>query len=134
MKMVWILWRGVLIMDEFLVWVIAIFCMGIFVILVLVGAASLRFDSTVSGQHSGYVTAIQQNGYIFPNYRVYFKTDNSSSQEDVYCVNRNNSRLADLLKRYNISKERVTVGFHGVKGIGLGLCDGQELDSVTVDR
>ena len=103
-------------------------------ILVTVAFFGLRFSSTTEGVHSGFVTTVQQNGYIFPNYQVYFKTDNSSSQEDVYCVNRNNTYLGKKLKELNLAKKRVSITYKGVRGFGIDLCEGQEITEVTEDK
>lgn len=39
-----------------------------------------------SGEHTGYVTAVERNGVVWKTGRAYVKTDTSSSQEDVYCI------------------------------------------------
>ncbi len=41
---------------------------------------------TASGEHTGYVTAVEQKGVFFKTWTAYVKTSPTSSQEDVYCV------------------------------------------------
>jgi hypothetical protein len=94
----------------------------------------IKWSSTGSGKHTGFITAVEQRGYVFPNYVVYVKTDNSSSQEDQYCVNRNNSTLADQLKEFSKKRQLVSISYHGVRGIGLGLCEGEEITDVALDK
>jgi len=90
----------------------------------------VRISSTGVGEHVGYVTAVEQKGYFFRNYRVYFKTDNQSSQEDEYCVNRNNTNLIDKLKKANTTRGLVTITYEGVRGFGIDLCLGEEIQNV----
>lgn len=90
----------------------------------------VRLSSTGTGEHVGYVTAIEQKGYFFRNYQVYFKTDNQSSQEDEYCVNRSNRSLIDKLKKANTARGLVTITYEGVRGFGIDLCIGEEIQSV----
>lgn len=97
-----------------------------FFVLPVIHVSSLR-----EGKHTGYVTAIEQKGYLFPNYKVYFKTDNSSSQEDDYCVNRENKKLAELLKTASAKRQLVTISFDGVRGFGFDLCHTTEIKSVV---
>ena len=91
----------------------------------------LRLSQVGTGEHSGYVTAVDERGYIFQNYDVYFKTDTESSQEDTYCVSRNNQDLADQLRQAQQERKRVTVKYHGVRGFNFGACEGSEIDSVS---
>jgi hypothetical protein len=39
-----------------------------------------------SGQHTGYVSSVEQSGIIWKTWTAYIKTDPQSSQEDRYCV------------------------------------------------
>ena len=41
---------------------------------------------TASGEHTGYVTAVERKGVFFKTWTAYVKTSPTSSQEDVYCV------------------------------------------------
>jgi hypothetical protein len=94
---------------------------------------SVHFSSTGEGRHTGYVTAIEQEGYVFPNYRVYVKTDNSSSQEDVYCMHRDKKALVEKIKEYSRKRQLVSVSFNGVRGFGWGLCSYIEILDVSPD-
>jgi len=89
-----------------------------------------RFSQVGVGEHSGYVTAIDERGYIFQNYDVYFKTDTESSQEDMYCVSINNQELANQLRAAQEKRERITIKYHGVRGFNFGACEGTEIDEV----
>lgn len=105
-----------------------------FIVVILAGiitAPFIHFSQMGNGEHSGFITAIDQRGYIFRNYDVYFKTDNSSSQEDIYCINRNNPDLIKRAQEVNKTREQVTITYHGVRGIGLGLCGWGEIDSIN---
>jgi len=104
------------------------------IVLFLVLAPFVHLSSLGSGNHSGYVTAVDQRGYIFRNYTVYFKTDNSSSQEDVYCVRENETAKADALRVASKNRQRVTLNYRGVRGFGLGLCDNAEVVSIEIDK
>lgn len=109
--------------------VIAIVVIVVAVVLIVL-FPFIRLSSTGIGEHVGYVTAIEQKGYFFRNYQVYFKTDNQSSQEDEYCVNRNNTSLVDKLKKANTTRGLVTITYEGVRGFGIGLCVGEEIQNV----
>lgn len=98
--------------------------------LVLLVTGSVVYNTTRAGQHKGYVTAVEQGGIVFHNYNVYFKTDNSSSQEDIYCVQSGDSALAYELRRANQEKTLVTIKYEGVRAIGLGLCSQAKITEV----
>ena len=97
-------------------------CIGVIFILFLCAIPFVSYNTTRAGQHNGYVTAVEQGGIFFHNYRIYFKTDNQSSQEDMYCVQEADKTLADKLKEANAKKAPVTIKYDGVRGVGLGLC------------
>lgn len=112
---------------EFLQGVVILAAVALIFGLILAPAAFFRFQSIGRGSHTGYVTAVDQRGYIFRNYEVYFKTDTSSSQEDVYCVSRYMPGLADELRIAGEKRTLVTIRYQGVRGIGLGLCHETEI-------
>lgn len=59
---------------------------GIFsIILIPIIATISGFGFPDSGEHVGYVTAVEQGGFG-NNYTAYIKTELESSQEDTYCV------------------------------------------------
>ncbi len=86
--------------------------------------------NTTKGQHTGVVTAVDQSGFLFKNYTVYFKTDSGSSQEDSYCVNRDNTDLANKLKEAAKTKKVVTIEYSGNIGVGLALCHHSEIRNI----
>lgn len=54
---------------------------------VIYGAVSIsHIGPANSGQHTGYISSVEQEGWIWKTWRVYVKTDPQSSQEDSYCV------------------------------------------------
>lgn len=91
----------------------------------------VHLSSSRSGTHTGYITAIEQEGYFFPNYRVYVKTDNSSSQEDKYCMDRSKTDLANKIKEWSQKRKLVSVSYEGVRGFGLGLCEDIQITNVV---
>ena len=115
------------IVEAFAILIGSFLVVGFFVLLF-----SLRISSLGEGKHNGYITAVEQEGWFFPNYRVYVKTDNSSSQEDVYCMHRNKIELANELKELSASKTHVSVEYKGVRGFGIDICSGQEVTGVKV--
>jgi len=110
-------------------------CLGTFIAIVFLlcgGAlfAGWHYDTTRGGEHSGYVTAIESRGLIWRNWNVYFKTDNSSSQEDVYCVSRDSTELVSKLKEANKQRKQVTINYEGMRSFGYGICDGEYITNV----
>lgn len=104
-------------------------------ILLLVLATTLLSACTVgkNGSHTGYVTAVEQRGLIWKNYRVYVKTDRSSSQEDVYCIQEDNDDLADKLKEFEKNKQQITVKYSRfVYLFPMARCEGDVIDSFEV--
>jgi len=112
---------------------IIVILLGLFLVVgfffVMVG---FRLSPSGKGQHNGFITAVEQQGFFFPNYRIYVKTDNSSSQEDAYCMHRNKTELADKLRKYSANKTHVSVEYQGVRGFGIDLCWGEEVLGVKI--
>jgi hypothetical protein len=76
---------------------LAVFTIG------LVISIPLGLGFPFSGEHTGYITAVERGGLLnIPT--VYIKTDLESSQEDSYCLSDN---LYDQARA--LSKERVSV-------------------------
>lgn len=115
--------------SEALLLLVAFFLM----VSLIIFASSIRLSSLGVGKHTGYVTAVDQRGWVFRNYEVYFKTDNSSSQEDTYCVHRDNIELAEKLKQYSLERKLVNITYKGVRAIGFGLCHYAQIIEVKVD-
>lgn len=63
-----------------MIWVILI------PILLLAWPVFGSFHSPTQGEHTGYITAVENTGFIFHTWSAYFKTNTESSQEDRYCV------------------------------------------------
>lgn len=81
---------------------------GIFalIVLALVGWGTIsHIGATNNGQHTGYVTAVEQEGLIWKTWRAYVKTDPQSSQEDSYCITDLNvvSQVQDLEKNRTLA-------------------------------
>lgn len=89
--------------DDLVVWVILV------PIFLLAWPIFGSFHSPTSGEHTGYVTAIENTGLIFHTWTVYFKTNTESSQEDRYCVIDTN--ILDQLKYYQKESLKVTVKY-----------------------
>jgi hypothetical protein len=63
--------------------------------------------TTRDAEHTGFITAVEKNGLIWPTGRVYVKTDLSSSQEDRYCVE--DEKIYNQLKQKAKNKESLTL-------------------------
>jgi hypothetical protein len=58
-----------------------------------------------AGQHTGYVTSVEESGIISKTWTAYIKTDPQSSQEDSYCV----TDLSTINQLQTASKNRTPV-------------------------
>ena len=77
------------------------------VIGIIVLAFTASFHIPNSGQHTGYVTSVEQSGIIWKTWTAYIKTDPQSSQEDKYCVTDPN--VVSQLQFAAIQRDIVTV-------------------------
>lgn len=80
---------------------------------------------TSSGEHTGYVTAVEKTGLFFKTGEAHFKTDTQSSQEDSYCVM--SDSVYEKLAAASRTHEKITVKFidYLVKGqANCGMEDG----------
>lgn len=59
---------------------------GFLIIAVIVLFCTANLHIPNSGQHTGYVSSVEQSGIIWKTWTAYIKTDPQSSQEDAYCV------------------------------------------------
>lgn len=59
---------------------------GLIVIVAIALLCTANFHIPNSGQHTGYVSSVEQSGLIWKTWTAYVKTDPQSSQEDSYCV------------------------------------------------
>ncbi len=104
---------------------------AILMFLLFLPAFAVRFSTLGEGDHTGFITAVDQRGIFFKNYQIYFKSDNSSSQEDLYCVHQSDSNLAKQLKQASKDRTLVTIHYKGVRGIGWGLCNDAQILNIT---
>jgi hypothetical protein len=75
---------------------------------------------TAKGEHTGYVTAVEKSGIIWKTGTAYFKTDTSSSQEDVYCVT--DEDVFNQLVETSRNKAKVTISFKDYLAKGISNC------------
>lgn len=85
---------------------------------------------TGSGQHTGYVTAVEQEGIFFKTTRVYFKTDPQSSQEDSYCVLPASKFLVTTLDDAAAKRALITLSYSSYLLTGMTEC-GAENEYIT---
>jgi hypothetical protein len=79
-----------------------------------------------SGQYTGFVTAVEQNGVIFKGYNVFLKTELESSDSDKACIDRNNKELIDELRQAQREKRNIVLEYEGVLEYGVGQCPGED--------
>lgn len=79
------------------------------VIYIIISFTGLHIVTTVNGEHTGQVTAVEDSGLFFKTTTVYFKSDAQSSQEDSYCLI--DKSLSDSLVRYSKNKTQVTIHY-----------------------
>jgi hypothetical protein len=77
----------------------------IIAVIILFFTANLHIPN--SGQHTGYVSSVEQSGIIWKTWTAYIKTDPQSSQEDSYCVT--DPSVVDQLKSVATQRSSVTV-------------------------
>lgn len=86
-------------------------CVGCVAVFIVLGATFLGGIGGATGQHVGFVTAVEDaNNLVWDSTLVYFKSSTESTQEDVYCVNDQPTR--ELLETLQESGSRVKVNFH----------------------
>ena len=68
-----------------------------------------NFHIPNSGQHTGYVSSVEQSGIIWKTWTAYIKTDPQSSQEDTYCVT--DPKTVITLQSAETEKSSVTVNY-----------------------
>lgn len=111
------------------IWVFIILTIIFLIAFIIFGFVGIHIITTRDGSHTGYVTAIEENGIIFKTITVYFKTDTQSSQEDSYCLI--DRSLIPPLREKQENKEKVTITFFDYLmpsffecGNGIGIIDG----------
>lgn len=104
---------------------------GWIMILLLAAAAGyvaytgIPIKTTSNGTHSGYVTAIEDNGIFFKSTTVYFKTSVESTQEDAYCVYIENTDLRAKLQQAQTDVKQVTITFDDYLFKSYAKCNGE---------
>jgi len=91
------------------------------------GANGIHVE-TGHGIHTGYITAVEQNGLLYPSWSAYVKTDTQSSQEDLYCVE---PQLAEVMQQMSQAKAHVTVEYVSYIAKGLKMCNGEPSGVIT---
>ena len=87
---------------------------------------------TGEGQHTGYITAIEQDGMFWKPYIIYFKTDKASTQEDKYCVV-DNSTLIVKMKEYQSNQTKVTIKYKNEAVIAPWRCNAENCTSIIYE-
>jgi len=106
-------------------------CLSILIIfIVLIVGPFVVINPTITGTHTGYITAVDQSGLIVKNYKVYFKTDVTSSQEDEYCINHSNTDIANKAIEMQKSRSQVTIKYKGNIGVGF-ICAKDEITEIN---
>lgn len=85
--------------------------------------------TTADGSHTGVVTAVEEEGIWFKTWRVYFKTDAQSSQEDVYCLI--DDSLVSELKKHARNKETVTITYYDLMMPGWDECKSGDIAIIS---
>lgn len=98
---------------------------GIIIYVVIIGL----HREIANGEHTGYITSVEQTGLIFKTFRVYLKTDTQSSQEDTYCVVDPN--VYSQLEQLSQQRSQVTVSYFSWISSGIKNCAGE--DAVIFD-
>ena len=103
-------------------WIIILFTFMIisFIIITIFIIIGLQIKISENGIHTGYVTAIETNGWLFKTDSVYFKTDTESTQEDRYCIK--DKELKDILQEHSQNGTKITITYYDVMFYGIKNC------------
>lgn len=118
--------KGATFIEGLVVTVIVLVVIG-FVGVCIASIAGLR--SPTSGQHTGIVTSVEQNGVIWKTYSAYIKTSAQATQEDRYCVT-NPAVVVQLQQDADAVKE-VTVHYGNGLFIWWSECKGADESIIT---
>lgn len=113
------------------IWVLITLIIIVGLIMAIVSFFTGWHVETSSGNHTGYITAVEHNGLIWKKGRAYIKTETSSSQEESYCVM--DEAVYNQLEQASKDKKQVTVHFkdYFIRGIvHCGEGDQAVIDSV----
>lgn len=86
--------------------------------------------TTGTGEHIGYVTAVDKEGLFWKNYHVYFKTETESSQEDEYCVIRFDNELANKVKDEARNKTLVALKYKTFFSLNPSMCHASQITGI----
>lgn len=80
------------------------------VICVILGGVSLvGIGIPNSGQHTGVITSVEQEGLFWKTWKIYVKTNTQSSQEDTYCIT--NSNVVEKAQQVSKDAQEITVKY-----------------------
>jgi len=88
--------------------------------------------TTGTGEHTGYITAIDEKGIFWKNYHVYFKTETESSQEDEYCIIRFDKDLANKAKGISKEKQLVSLKYETFVTLHPSFCHASQITGFEV--
>lgn len=108
--------------ENKIIWLIWVLLASLWIIPIFTGVNVKSSD----GQYKGYVLAVEHNGAIFKGYTAYLKTDLTSSDQDVACINRDDKELIEKLKSVQENKESVVLEYESVWQYKIGECPGSD--------
>ena len=88
--------------------------------------------TTGTGEHTGYITAVDQKGILWKNYHIYFKTETESSQEDEYCIIRFDKELAEEVKQISKEKQLVSLKYETFLTLHPSFCHASQITGFEV--
>lgn len=102
-------------------------------VLLSITLSACRIQSGSDGRQTGYVEAVQRNGVIWKNYRVFIKSSIDASTSDIYCMNESESDLADKLFQSQEKNQRVTIQYTKYSNFfSFSECDGDEITNFYI--
>ncbi len=105
-------------MDDLVGWIIV-------VPVLIVGIALFNcFHSPTHGEHTGYITAVENTGFVFHTWSAYLKTNTQSAQEDRYCVT--DTQVLAQLQAAQQNNLQVTVAYDNSLFIPFWECSGKD--------
>ncbi len=89
-----------------------------------------------SGEQTGYIEAVQQEGFVWKNYHIFIKSSTDASQADKYCVHRNETKLIEGLKNASKTNKRITIEYNSMWYIlsNLGRCGGDTIKDFSISE
>jgi hypothetical protein len=82
---------------------------SIILLIIYFGLGGIHYKTTINGEHSGQISAVETSGIIWKTTTAYIKTDPMSSQEDAYCVI--DPDVAQQLRQYSMDRVKVNVHY-----------------------